>query len=48
MGDCEGPTPVGLESTVEYHPECIVILTFLRNPEKGQCLAGSLTGVVAS
>ena len=36
------------ESMVKYRSCWFENLTFLRNPEKGHCQAGSLTGVVAS
>ena len=45
MGGYEAGTPVFVEPTLKYHPLFIWVLT----PEfGGQCLAGSLTGVVAS
>ena len=31
-----------------YYPGCIEILTHIRNPDRRQCQAGSLTGAVAS
>ena len=31
-----------------YHPSCIWFLTFARDPGRGQCQEGSLTGAVAS
>ena len=37
-----------MESMVKYRPCYFENLTFVRNPEKRQCLVGSLTGVVAS
>ena len=48
MGDCEEMTPVVLESLLGYHPYSIGFLTCSRDPAGGQCLAGSLTGAVAS
>ncbi len=48
MGDYENGTPVSLESLLGYHPCSIGFLTCHRNPVKGQCQAGSLTGAVAS
>ena len=48
MGDKEGRTPVFLESLLGYHPCSTGFLTSVRNPELGQCQAGSLTGAVAS
>ena len=48
MGDNEPGTPVSGESLLGYHPLSIGFLTCARNPGGGQCLAGSLTGAVAS
>ena len=41
-------TPVVTESLLGYHPCSIGFLTCTRYPGGGQCLAGSLTGAVAS
>ena len=41
-------TPVAMESMLGYHPCSIGFLTCARDPGGGQCLAGSLTGAVAS
>ncbi len=41
-------TPVFMEPLLGYHPCSIGFLTCGRNPAGGQCLAGSLTGAVAS
>ena len=48
MGDEEGMTPVVPESLLGYHPFSIGFLTCTHNLGGGQCLAGSLTGAVAS
>ena len=48
MGDEDTWTPVHEESLLGYHPCSIGFLTCSRNPAGGQCLAGSLTGAVAS
>ena len=48
MGDEEDMTPVVSESLLGYHPYSIGFLTCARYPGGGQCLAGSLTGAVAS
>ena len=48
MGDGEDVTPVASESLLGYHPYRIGFLTCGRDPVGGQCLAGSLTGAVAS
>ena len=37
-----------VESTLKYHPSHNGLLTSIRYPDQGQCLAGSFTGVVAS
>ena len=41
-------TPVFTEPLFGYHPLSIGFLTCARDPGGGQCLAGSLTGAVAS
>ena len=41
-------TPVCMEPTLKYHPLMFDVLTLARYPGCGQCLVGSLTGVVAS
>ena len=41
-------TPVLAESPLGYHPCNVEVLTRHRDPVWGQCLAGSLTGAVAS
>ena len=41
-------TPVVPEPLLGYHPYSIGFLTCTRDPGGGQCLAGSLTGAVAS
>ena len=48
MGGEEEGTPVLLEPLLGYHPCSIGFLTCGREPAGGQCLAGSLTGAVAS
>ena len=48
MGDFEAGTLVSVESTLKYHPDLLGILTYSRYPGEGHCLAGSLTGAVAS
>ena len=48
MGDNERRTPVLPESMLGYHPCSTGFLTCARYPGRGQCLAGSLTGAVAS
>ena len=41
-------TPVAMEPLLGYHPCSIGFLTECSYPAPGQCLAGSLTGAVAS
>ena len=41
-------TLVHVEPTLKYHPCLTGALTSPRHPGKGHCLAGSLTGAVAS
>ena len=37
-----------MESTLKYQPDSFEVLTLTRNPGRGQCVAGSLTGAVSS
>ena len=48
MGGFEAGTLVSVEPTLRYHPDCVGVLTWAREPGRGQCQAGSLTGAVAS
>ena len=48
MGGEEIGTPVLKEPLLGYHPCSTGFLTCSRDPAGGQCLAGSLTGAVAS
>ena len=48
MGGIEGGTPVPLEPMLGYHPCDVGFLTDARDPGRGQCQTGSLTGAVAS
>jgi hypothetical protein len=48
VGDCEAETLVSVESSVKYHSGRSGCLTWVRDPDQGQCLVGSLTGAVAS
>src|SRR5437773_4634800 len=41
-------TPVVVEPALKYHPEMLGALTLSRNPGRGQCMVGSLTGAVSS
>ena len=46
-GDATG-TLVSVEPTLKYHPGLFEVLTLVRNPDRGQCMVGSLTGAVSS
>ena len=48
MGDFEAVTPVAVESSLKYHPGVVEVLTLDRDPVRGQCVVGSLTGAVSS
>ena len=48
MGGCETRTLVLVEPTLKYHPDVLDVLTWARNPDRGQCVVGSLTGAVSS
>ena len=48
MGDFEVGTPVSMESSLKYHPGVFEVLTQTRNPGRGPCMVGSLTGAVSS
>ena len=48
MGDFEAETLVWVESSLKYHPCKVEALTQVRNPDRGQCVLGSLTGAVSS
>ncbi len=41
-------TLVSMEPTLKYHPDYSGVLTLARDPGRGHCLVGSLTGAVAS
>ena len=48
MGGNEIGTPVSMEPLLGYHPCVTGFLTMARDPGRGQCQVGSLTGAVAS
>ena len=48
MGDVEAESPDFVESTLKYHPDVVEVLTWVRNPDRGPCMVGSLTGAVSS
>ena len=37
-----------MEATLKYQPDNFAVLTLVRNPDRGQCMVGSLTGAVSS
>ena len=41
-------TLVLMEPTMKYHPGVFEVLTLARDPGRGQCMVGSLTGAVSS
>ena len=41
-------TPVVVEPSLKYHPVVLDVLTWARNPGRGPCMVGSLTGAVSS
>ena len=48
MGAFEARALALVEATLKYHPGNFGVLTLVRDPDRGQCLVGSLTGAVAS
>ena len=48
MGGVESGLLGSGEPTLKYHPGYSGNLTCIRDPDEGHCLAGSLTGAVAS
>ncbi len=48
MGGYESGTLVSLEPSLKYHPGLFAVLTLARDPGRGQCMVGSLTGAVSS
>ena len=40
--------PALMEPTLKYQPDVIAVLTLVRDPDRGPCMAGSLTGAVSS
>ena len=48
MGGFEA-VPLGVvEPSLKYHPGVFEVLTLARDPGRGQCMVGSLTGAVSS
>ena len=48
MGGFETETLVSVEPILKYQPGNVEVLTLVRNPDRGQCVVGSLTGAVSS
>ena len=48
MGGIEVWSPDRMEPTLKYHPDVLDVLTWVRNPDRGPCMVGSLTGAVSS
>ncbi len=48
MGAYEALALADVEATSKYHPDVLDVLTWVRNPDRGQCVVGSLTGAVSS
>ena len=48
MGAYEAIALAVVEATLKYHPEVLDVLTWIRNPDRGPCMVGSLTGAVSS
>ncbi len=48
MGGFEAVTLVIVEPSLKYHPGMFEVLTQVRDPDRGQCMVGSLTGAVSS
>ena len=48
MGGYETLALAGVEPTLKYHPVVLDVLTWVRYPDRGPCMVGSLTGAVSS
>ena len=48
MGGYEARALALVEPSLKYHPGMFEVLTLVRDPDRGQCLVGSLTGAVSS
>ena len=48
MGAFEVRALAWMEATLKYHPDSFGVLTQARDPGRGQCMVGSLTGAVSS
>ena len=47
-GGVDAGTLVPVEPSLKYHPGNVEVLTLSRDPGRGPCLVGSLTGAVSS
>ena len=48
MGGFEALSLDSVEPSLKYHPGMFEVLTQVRNPDRGHCVVGSLTGAVSS
>ena len=48
MGGFEAQALALVEPTLKYHPVVLDVLTWARDPGRGPCMVGSLTGAVSS
>ena len=48
MGAGETEALASVEATLKYHPDVLDVLTWARDPGRGPCMVGSLTGAVSS
>ena len=48
VGAFEAMALAVVEATLKYHPDVLDVLTWARNPGRGPCMVGSLTGAVSS
>ena len=48
MGGYETEALASVEPSLKYHPDVLDVLTWVRNPDRGPCMVGSLTGAVSS
>ena len=48
VGGCETMALAVVEPTLKYHPDVLDVLTWARDPGRGPCMVGSLTGAVSS
>ena len=48
MGGYETEALASVEATLKYHPDVLDVLTWARDPGRGPCMVGSLTGAVSS